>query len=108
MVVAAKLHRQATFLAATTCYRSDDGTATPDAYGPACPNGAGGSYGYRANTPAIPLEGGGGFVSSSSSPGDTIGLGGSLTDTDGPILKQALGVWVAGGELSFFGDFSWF
>jgi hypothetical protein len=96
MVVAGRLHAKATALAVSTCYRADNGSGIPDPYGPACPDGTSESYAYRLNTP-MPRGGAGivGFVSTAPT-NDTIGMGGSLTDTDGPIFKAGLGVWIAG------------
>jgi hypothetical protein len=107
MVVAAKLHDSATLLAATTCYRNDNGAPPPYAYAPGCPNGATQSYAYRVNAPAASPVGEGVLVFSAPGSADSAsGQGGSFTDSDGPTYVGGLGLWLAGGSLPFFGTFS--
>jgi hypothetical protein len=105
ILAGAKLHRDATVVAANMCARNDSGTPPPYAFSPAC---AGGSYSgdaYRINGPSGP-EQAVVFVSTPSTPLSPDGLGGSFVDSDGPTYLGGLGVWIAGATLTYFGGFS--
>jgi len=107
MLVGARLHAGAALLAASSCSRSDTGAPPPYAYSAACPGGASSSYAWHLGG-AVPAarEGGVAVIGlPGTALGDTTGLGGSFTDSDGPTYVGGLGVWLAGDELTFFGGF---
>ena len=80
---------------ASTCER-DGASAPPFGYGPHCPGGTSGSYGYAARVGDQDTFGGGAFASSSTEErSGPIGLGGSVGDSRGVVFGEALGVWLA-------------
>ncbi|MDQ1747377.1 MAG: hypothetical protein QOD07_1640 [Frankiaceae bacterium] len=107
-IVSAKVHANATLVAATGCWRSDTSAPPPYAYSPACPGGHVQGYAYRINAPA----GGVGaqevavFAGSLTPTNPPNGVGGSIADSDGPAYVGGLAVWVDGPQLPFFTPFT--
>lgn len=107
MLVRAKLHRNATLLAASTCTRNDSGAPPPYAFSPLCPGGSSGGAAWTANTPYGPEFGGVGGLSLLDLVDDgaePTGVGGSFVDTDGPTYVGGVGVWSWSDDLDFFGS----
>jgi hypothetical protein len=106
-VVGVKVHRDATLVADTACWRSDTSAPPPYAYSPACPGGHMQGYGYRVYVPAagVGAEEVAVFAGSLTPAGTPNGVGGSVEDSDGPTYVGGLAVWVDGPQLPFFMPF---
>jgi len=106
-IVGAKVHSNATLVAATGCWRSDTSAPPPYAFSPACPGGHVEGYAYRINAPA----GGLGaqevavFAGSLTPTGAPNGVGGSIADSDSPTYVGGLAVWLDGVNLPFFAPY---
>jgi len=106
MIVRAKLHPNAKFLAASSCARHDSGTPPPYAFSPACAGGASRGLAWASNNGVQYLVGGVGGLSVydlAGMPVDPTGLGGSYVDTDGPTYLGGLGIWTWNADLDFIG-----
>jgi hypothetical protein len=100
-VVDARLHRDATMLAATGCARDDSGAPPPYAYTPPCPGGSMTGFSYLVHTPVDQLAGfGAGTLLFFLTNGGPTGIGGSFIDSDGPTYLGGLGLWIDGASFS--------
>jgi len=103
-IVAVRLHSASTFKSAVACARADNGAPPPYAYSPLCPRGRTVGWSWAITPPANPVAQGlfgvgvGGADMSDDSSLNS-GIGGSITDTDGPTYLGGLGVWIAGETL---------